>query len=271
MFEFGCRAIYEKSIEEAIRLAKRGRFKVLEIHLSSPQFSPEKYSRDQLQTLKLYAQKMGVVLQVHGSLETSLIYTNTDLRAGGKRQLDQIISFCSVLGARCLTLHPGQAAIYHTADGKKLKGDKVYARYYESIFEDSIKYLESIARKGLYICVENTDNFTSGYRKILARHLKTGKIFLTCDIRKVFSYTTSELITDQLNFFVANSQYVKNLHISGLGAAHSGIKGWEKKFKPFFGLFGGRDLPLIIEIMPEKETIAAKKVLERLSHKFSIK
>lgn len=271
MFEIGRRGIYERNIKEAIRVAKRGGFRVLEIHLSSPQFLPERYSVRERRSIQNYARKMDVALQVHGSLEMSLIFIDPDLRASAKRQMDRIVSFCAAIGARCLTLHPGQAVIYHTAEGEKLKNDTLYKRYYERLFEDSIKHLTSIARKDFYICIENTDNFTKSYRKILSRYLKNGKIFLTWDIRKNFSYSNDELLSDQWKFVTAHRQYVKNLHISGFGTAHGGIIGYKEKLLPFFRLFGGQDLPLIIEIMPEKQAVVSKVMLERLFEKFRSK
>ena len=264
MFNIGYRTIYQKNIRSAIKEAKKNGFKVIEIHLTSPQFIPSAYSSKELKSIKSLAIKESVILQVHTPLEQSLIFVNKELRSSAKRQVEEMIKFCRNLGAKCLTLHPGKAAIYHAADGKKIKDDEVYSKFYKGLFEDSIKHIISVAPKNFFVCIENTDNFTSQYQKILDEYLPSGKLFLTWDIRKNYSYTTNELIKEQWKFVQRNKDYVKNLHVSGFSTAHGEIKGWEEKLDRFISLFGNKGLSLIIEIMPLKYALEAKKIISGL-------
>ncbi|MFA6587626.1 MAG: TIM barrel protein [Patescibacteria group bacterium] len=261
MFNIGYRTIYQKDIRFAIKEAKKNDFKVIEIHLTSPQFSPFKYSLKELKLIKYFAAREDIILQVHAPLEQSLIFTNKQLRIGAKRQLEEMIKFGRNLGVKCLTLHPGKAAIYHFADGKKVKDDDVYPKFYGGLFEDSIKHIVSIVPKDFFVCIENTDNFTSQYQKVLNKYLPSGKLFLTWDIRKNYSYKTNKLIKEQWGFIQRNKDYVKNLHVSGFSITHGEIKGWEKRLDRFIGLFGNRRLSLIIEIMPLKYALEAKKII----------
>lgn len=271
MFNIGYRAIYQKNIRSAIKEAKKNGFKVLEIHLTSPQFMPFQYSVSKLDSLKDFARKQDIILQVHAPLEQSLIFTNKELRKGAKRQIEEMVKFCKNLGARCLTLHPGRAAIYHTANGKKLKDDNIYSKFYSELFEDSIKHIISIAPKDLFICIENADNFTPQYQKVLDKYLPIGKVFLTWDIRKNYSYMTNKLIGEQWRFVQKNINYVRNLHISGLATTHGNLKGRENKFYRFFDFFSDRDLPIIIEISPLKYTKQAKNIISKIEKKLSLK
>lgn len=264
MFNIGYRTIYQKNIRFAIKEAKQNGFKVIEVHLTSPQFIPANYTSKELKSIKTLAVKEGVTLQVHASLEQSLIFVNKELRIGAKKQVEEMIKFSKGLGAKCLTLHPGKAAIYHTSDGKKIKDDDVYSEFYKKLFEDSIKHIVSVASKDLFVCVENTDNFTSQYQKVLNKYLPTGKVFLTWDIRKNYSYTTNELIKKQWEFVKKNQDYVKNLHVSGFSTAHGEIKGWEEKLDRFIELFSGKDLSLVIEIMPLSHALKAKRIINSL-------
>jgi hypothetical protein len=264
MFNIGYRTIYQKSISSAIREAKKNGFKVIEIHLTSPQFVPSAYTLRDLKIINNLAAKAGVALQLHAPLEQSLIFMNKELRTGAKKQVEEMIKFGKLLGAKCLTLHPGKAAIYHTSDGKKIKDDEIYAKFYKGLFEDSIKHIMSVAAKDFFVCIENTDNFTSDYQKILDKYLPSGKIFLTWDIRKNYSYTTNELIHRQWQFVQRNKEYVKNLHVSGFSTAHGEIKGWEEKLNRFIDLFGNKKISLIIEIMPLKHALEAKKIINNL-------
>lgn len=267
MFKIGNRAIYQSSIRVAISEAKKNGFAVLEIHLTSPQFMPYGFSKKELLAIKNFSKKQGIILQTHAPLEQSLIFTGKELRQAAKDQIKTMIGFSQAIGARCLTLHPGKAAIYHTDDGKKLKDDELFPKFYSNLFEDSIKYITSIATKNFYVCIENTDNFTSGYQKVLNKYLSSGKVFLTWDIRKNYTYTTNELIEQQWKFVQKNKNYVKNIHISGFNNAHGGLKGWEDKLDRFFKLFGNEGLPMIIEIMPLQSALEAKKIINRLAEK----
>jgi len=264
MLNIGYRTIYQKSIRSAIKEAKQNGFKVIEIHLTSPQFVSTNYTLKELKLIKTLASKEGITLQVHAPLEQSLIFVNKELRTGAKKQVEEMIKFSKGLGAKCLTLHPGKAAIYHTSDGKKIKDDDIYSEFYKKLFEDSTKHIVSISPKDLFVCIENTDNFTSQYQKVLAKYLPTGKIFLTWDIRKNYSYTSNELINEQWKFVKKNKDYVKNLHISGFSTAHGEIKGWEDKLDKFIKLFNDQALSLIIEIMPLKDALKAKIIISSL-------
>src|SRR3989344_785812 len=209
MFKIGNRAIYQPNIQAAISEAKKYGFAVLEIHLTSPQFLPYNYSKKQLAEIKSFTEKQGVTLQIHAPLEHSLIFTNPELRRAAKAQLETMIRFGREIGARCLTLHPGKAAIYHTDDGEKLKDDELFPEFYSDLLEDSIKHISSIAPKDFFVCIENTDNFTLQYQEVLDKYLPTGKVFLTWDIRKNYTYTANELIEKQWDFVKRNKKYVK--------------------------------------------------------------
>jgi sugar phosphate isomerase/epimerase len=268
MFKIGNRAIYQPSIRAAISEAKKNGFAVLEIHLTSPQFMPHDFSKKELLAIKKFSKKQGIILQTHAPLEQSLIFTGKELRRAAKDQIKTMIRFSRAIGARRLTLHPGKAATYHTDDGRKLKDDELFPKFYSDLFEDSIKNIISISPKDFYVCVENTDNFTLGYQKILNKYLPTGKVFLTWDIRKNYTYTTSKLIEQQWKFVQKNKNYVKNLHVSGFNAAHGELKRWEDKFDRFIKLFSNQKLPMIIEIMPLQSALEAKKIINRLVRKY---
>lgn len=268
MFNIGYRAIYDPSILSAITKAKKHGFGVVEVHLTAPQFFPNRYSKKKRDYIKLKVEKSGIILQTHVPLEQSLIFTNPHLRKGAKDHLITMVEFSRDIGARCLTLHPGKAAIYNTVDGKKLKDDSIYSKFYAKLFEDSIRHIISIAPKDLFICIENTDNFTSQYQRVLSKYLPTGKIFLTWDIRKNYTYITNKLIEKQWNFLMRNREYVKNLHVSGFDSVHGNLKGWEDQLDKFFELFSSRNLPLVIEILPLENAVKAKKIIEMVTIKF---
>jgi len=263
MFKLGNRVIYQPNIGTAIAEAKKYGFEVLEIHLSSPQFMPSRYTSKQLISLKELAIRQKITLHTHAPLEQSMIFTGPEFRQAAKDQLRSMIKFSRALGARCLTLHPGKAAVFHTANGKILN-DELYPNFYAGLFEESIKDVISLAPKDLHICVENTDNFIPKYQRILDKYLPTGKIFLTWDIRKNFDYVTNEFVEEKWNFVRKNREYVKNIHISGLGSGHGSVAGWEHILERFFKLFDGRNLPMIIEVLPLRSAVASKKIIEKL-------
>jgi sugar phosphate isomerase/epimerase len=268
MFKIGYRSIYNLNFRAAIFEAKRNGFSLVEVHLTSPQFLPNRYSKKQRQEIKKFAAKHGITIQIHASLEQSLIYIDLNLREGERKHLETMVRFGQEIGARCITLHPGKAAIYHDSDGKKLKDDEIHSKFYKNLFKESIKHIISIAPDDIFICIENTDNFTPEYRQVLSKYLPSGKVFLTWDIRKNYSYITNELIKEQWKFLLKNKDYVKNLHISGFNAAHGELKGWEDKIERFLKLFRDKDLPMIVEIMPLADAVRAKKVIKTISESF---
>jgi len=250
MFTLGIRSIYAKNINSAIKEGERNGFGTVEIHLSSPRLS--------LSEKKYPSSK--TIIQVHAPMELSLIFTQENLRISAKKELKKIIESCRKIGARCLTLHIGRAPTYHDVNNKKLISDDIYPDLYSNLLEGSLKYITSIAPKNLFICIENTDNFVR-YQNIIQKYLKTGKLFLTWDIRKSYSYDSGKLIKSQWDFLKKNKKYVKNLHISGLKGSHGEIKKWDKRFDRFIELFKEEDLPLIIEILPLKSALIAQKVI----------
>jgi len=265
-YKIGLRAIYQKNIRTAIIEARQNGFEVLEIHLSAPQFQPEKYSHRELKSLALLAKKNNIILQVHASLESSLLFLNQFLRKATRSQILETIKFSRALRARCLTLHPGSVYGYHPANGVKIKNDDEFRKAYCRLFEDGLKLVSSAKVGNLIVCIENTDNFNADYRKILEKYLKQGKLFLTLDIRKLFSFNNIPQ-KEQNNFVQKNKSYVKNIHISSPGSAHGIIEKNERELLKYLEIFKNKDLPLIFEVLPLKATLESKKNLEFLMSK----
>ncbi len=264
LYKLGMRAVHQKNIKTAIVEAKKNGFYMVEIHLTSPQFLPQNYTALQLSEIKSLAQKSGIALSTHSEIGQSLILADNILREATKKQLKKMVEFSRAIGAINLTLHPGKAPSYYSGPGKSMTNDNVYIKHYNSLFEDSIKHLVSIAPKDLCICIENTDNFRADYQKILSTYLKTGKLFLTWDIMKSFSsfQTEKKLYEDRMLFLKKNIRYVRNLHISG--PSHAGLAGHEEHFVSFFEMFKNKNIPMIIEIISLEEAVQAKKIIRDL-------
>lgn len=262
-FPLGIRAIHQKDIKTAIAEAKRNGFQVLEIHLSSPQFLPQNYSVTQLQQLRTFAQKNNITLQVHAEINSSLIEIDNIIRKAEKQRLERVVKFSRQLGARCLTLHPGKAPTYYLGNkGKVLQNDDAYSKVYNKLFEDSLQHIVSIAPKDLFICIENTDNFTLGYRKILNKYLKTNKVFLTWDILKNLNFKTgTKLWPGQWEFIQKNVKYVRNIHVSG--PEHGSLQGVQKHFVQFFKLFKN-NIPMVIETVSLGAAKETKMIIRNL-------
>lgn len=259
-FQFGIRAVHQKNIKTAIIEAKQNGFGVLEIHLSSPQFLPQNYNASQLNKLKVFAQKNSIILQTHSEIGQSLIQADNILRQAEKKKLERAVKFSLGIGARCLTLHQGKAPSYSMGPGNVIHNDYIYKKYYTNLFEDSVKHIISIAPKDFFIGIENTDNFTTGYQKVLDKYLKTNKVFLTWDIMKSYSYKPTKIFRkDQWKFLNRNVGHVCNIHISG--PSHGGIEGYEKDYVKFFKLFRGKNIPVVIERLSLKDALATRKII----------
>ena len=260
-YKLGIRAIHQKDIKTAIVEAKQNGFDVLEIHFSSPQFIPEHYTPLQLSEIKALAEKNNIVLQTHSEIGESLIQASTIMRKAERARLQEMVQFSQKIGARCLTLHIGDAPGYHTGI-ESIHNDKLYAKHYAALLEDSVKYIVSIAPKNLSICIEN-DNLLGGYQNVLDKYLKTNKVFLTWDIMKSFTYQPKkEFHPDQWRFLRRNIDYVRNIHISG--PKHAGLSGHETDFVKCFELLRGRDIPMVIEVLSLKDAIQTKKIIRNL-------
>ena len=266
MYQLGLRAVYQKDIKTAILEEKRTGFDFLKIHFSSPQFLPQNYTIEQAKEMKVFANKNGIAIQTHAEIGQSMILVDDILREAEKKKLKRMVNFSKNIGATCLTLHPGKASGYYSGPGGNIHNDDVYLKYYADLFEDSLKYITSIATKEVCICIENTDNFNSLYQKLLTKYLKTEKVFLTWDIMKGYSSHKPEmkLYEDRASFLKKNIKYVRNLHISG--PSHSGLEGYEKPFCAFFDLFKDRNIPMVIEIISLSEAVHAKKIMRDLGY-----
>jgi hypothetical protein len=259
-FKLGIRAIHQKNIKTAITQAKRNGFDILEIHLSSPQFQPQSYKQNQLSEIRDFAKKSGITLQTHSEIGQSLIQADEILRKAEKLKLRQIIQFSQKIGARCLTLHIGDAPGYNAGPGNHISNDALYSKFYSGLFEDSVKYIISIAPKDLFVCVEN-DSLLPIYQKILNKYLPTNKVFLTWDLMKSYTFEpTKKLRKDQFQFMVKNINYVRNVHISGPG--HAGLEGYENDLAPFIKLLQDKNIPVVFEVLSLPEAILAKKIVQ---------
>ncbi len=261
-FLLGMRAVHQKNIQAAVSEAKHNGFNALEIHLSSPQFLPQNYPATLLKEIKNFAIEQNIILQIHAEIGQSLILADSIIRRAEKQRLKRLVEFGLALGARCLTLHPGAAPGY-LSNHRVISNDQVYPKYYQGLFKDSLAYLASLKKENFYICVENTDNFNTGYQKILQGYLRARKLFLAWDIMKSFNFKPKpQLKKDQWLFLNRNLRYVKNIHISG--PWHSGIKGLEKSYKNFFELLKLSNSPVIIETLLLKDVLETKKIIRNL-------
>ncbi len=249
----GIRAIHQRNIQTAVLEAKRNGFGILEIHLSSPQFLPQRYDPTDLKKVKVFAKKNNVILQTHSEIGQSLIQADAILRKAEKQKLKQIVQFSRRIGARCLTLHIGDAPAYHFGIGKSIPNDVLYTDYYAELFRDSMKFITVIASKDLPVCIEN-DRLIPKYQNLLNGFLKTNKIFLTWDLMKT-------LRKDQWKFFKKNIQYVRNIHVSSAG--HDSLRGHEKDFTLFFNFLQAESIPMVIEIIPLKKAIETKNIIRK--------
>lgn len=258
-YKFGIRAVHQKDIKTAIIEAKQNGFEALEIHFSSPQFLPQNHTSTKLEEIKEFAQKNGIILQTHSEIGQSLIQADDFMRKAEKLKLERMVSFSKAIGARCLTLHPGNATGYLSEKGF-LGNDNIYPVFYKSLFENSLKHVVSIAPKDLFICIENTDSFVL-LQKILEKYLKSNKVFIAWDMMKSFTESAHPVFRkDQWKFMNKNINYVRNVHISG--PKHGGIKGWKKKYLKFLKLLQDRHLPLVIEILSLREAIETRKIIQ---------
>ena len=205
-----------------------------------------------------------MTLQVHASLDASLLFVDPLLRQAAKDYFKRIIRFSSTIGARCLTIHPGSVFGYHTADGTRLKSDDVYRKHYARLFDDSLKFIASTAvKERVLVCIENADNFNADYQKILEKYLKRGRVYLTWDIRKIFSLDGS-FRAEQWHFMKKNLAYVNNMHVSGLQGGHGAIGPHETRLSRFFRLFPKQNIPLVIEILPLNAALASRRNLKKI-------
>ena len=259
MFKYGFRATNQKNIESAINECAKNGFSVLEIHFSAPQFFPEHFSQASINKIRKLVKKFGITLQTHTEIGQSLIYSNTELRSAAKRVLEQQLSLSKKLGSRCLTIHIGKAPQYHTGENGEVRNEILYPRFYSELFKDSLSHLSQLSTEYIFICIEN-DQLLEIYQPILQKFLNKGKLFLTWDIMKSFSYKPNTTVkSDQLKFARNNLKFIKNLHISG--PRHGGIEGFEKDLKTQLKFFTDTDIPVIIEIVSLKEAVKAKKII----------
>ena len=265
MFHYGYRAIFQKDLRTAIDEAAHNGFEVLEIHLASPQFLVDRYSPAALKKIRSYATQRGVTLQTHAPFEVSLLFSDPVMREATKKFIKKVARFSTLIGARCMTVHPGFVVGYHDADGKKIKNDDLYRAFYKKLFDESMRFMSTLASSQLVIGIENTDNFNTDYRMILEKYLRSKKLFLTWDVRKNFSMKGGALNEDQWNYVQRNKKYVRNLHMSGLGGPHGAVSTADKRLMPFIGLFKNQDLPMIFEVEPLRAAITSKRTLVKMA------
>ncbi len=250
------RAVHQRDLYTAILEAKKNGFDVLEIHLSAPQFLPENYKLSELKKLRRFSEEHNITLQTHSEIGQSLIQADSISRKAEKEKLRLTVKFSKHIGARNLTLHVGKAPQYHLGPGKEIRNELLYEKYYCSLFEDSIKYITSIASRELNICIEN-DNLLPGFQKILDKYLKLGKVFLTYDFIKASK--------EQAKFFGRNIRHIRNVHVSGI--RHGTLKGLEKNVEKFLKPLDNLNLPVIIEIVSTKEAILGKSIIQSIRSK----
>lgn len=251
--KLGYYVIFQSGFKQAINQAAKFGFKVVEVHLTTPIFSPEKYLSKDRRLIKKYAQDKKIELQCHLSWAVNLFEINPETVKANQKIIKQAIIFAKDIGADRITFHLGKPIVYHDVYGKKIFLPAKFPKVFLSQLDKMLSFTVKEAKGKVLMCLENSDYFNQQTQPIVAKYLNSG-LYLCWDLAKSFVFKDK-------SFFKKHLSKIRTVHLHG-SINHQRFGPQTKKFEPLLKIIKDREIYYIIELMPFPAVLQAKKWLE---------
>jgi len=268
----GYQALFEeRDFREAIDFARTNGFRALELNLTSPNFSPERYSLPKRRDIRAHCEDHNLALLLHAPEGLNFLNPQDTVREAALKRMGDLVTFALQTGARRLTFHLGYCEAL-SVGGKLVRLYQLYPEVYEEMADEVFAYLTNLYADRVVLCVENCGGFR--YRvvqKALKRVLPSSGLGLTWDLGHTNHLKGKEREREE-SLFRDFLEKVGNCHLHdnrGEWDEHNVVGKGTVPFLKYLKMLAETDTYFILEVRPRDRALRSLKRLERLRDELS--
>lgn len=263
----GYQALFEeRDFHEAIDFATARGLGAVEVNLTSPSFSPGRYSPEEREKIRVYCEEKGMPLLVHAPEGLNFLNPQDTVREACLRRMGELLRFSSEIGARRFTFHLGYCEPL-SVGGRLVRLYELYPRVYEEMAEEVLTHLTDLYRDAVVLCLENCGGFRYGVvEKVLKRILPSSDLHLTWDLGHT-NRLEGEKRDREESLFSEFLDRVGNCHLhdnSGNWDEHNVVGKGTVDFPRYLNMLADLDTYFILEVRPRERALLSLNELENL-------
>jgi sugar phosphate isomerase/epimerase len=259
-------AVYDNSIIEALKFAKKNNFAGIQLAVESPHLSFEHLSHEKRVIIKNFCKNNGLYINLHAPDDISLLNTNPQIQNGIFEYFMALFTFANDISSQIVTIHIGSMTTFPTdTTPERIYPDEDLDLYKNSL-KKNLKHLISLLDEQIVLCIENYQ-INSLFLDILQPYISNKKCWLCYDVAKAFNNKQHKNI-EVTNFFNKNQKSIKQIHLHDVnenGRGHRIIGSGLIDFKEF--LLNIKNFPVIdycIEVRPRSKALESLKNLKQI-------
>lgn len=264
--KLGYQAVYDLNFFDAIDYANSNGFDFVSFDLNVPKFYIDNLSKEELENIKIYAEKKGVGLAFHAPGDNISLFSDyLSIREGILNHFAKIIKAAEFLNASHVTVHSGSYPTLKKVRAREDDFSKEYSYYFSNILYENLLYLSKVS-KNVKVCVENF-NFTTITMNVLEKLFSDTTLFLTWDIAKTYDKDANcNKVVEE--FMYKHRNKIKEIHVHDMikgKKSHETVGSGDLDFFRYDNIFREDDKYVTIEVRPREEAkISKDKLIEIL-------
>jgi len=268
----GYQALFEeRDFREAMDFAIANGFRALELNLTSPNFSPERYSLAKRKDIRAHCEDHNLALLLHAPEGLNFLNPQDTVREAALKRMGDLVTFALQTGASRLTFHLGYCEPL-SVGGKLVRLYQLYPEVYEEMAEEVFTYLTSLYTDRVVLCLENCGGFRYGVvQKALKRILHSSSLGLTWDLGHTNHLKGKEREREE-SLFSEFLEKIGNCHLHdnrGEWDEHNIVGKGTVPFLKYLKMLAETDTYFILEVRPRDRALRSLKRLERLRAELS--
>jgi len=266
-------AVYDKSIIDALKFAKKNNFAGIQLAVESPHLSFEHLSNEKRGEIKKFCINNGLYINLHAPDDISLLNTNLYLQNGIFEYFKNLFKFANDVSSRLVTIHLGSMTTFPTDSTPERTYPNEDLDFYKKSLKENLEHIISLLDGQIMLCIENY-GINSLILDVLQPFISDKKCWLCYDVAKVY-YNKQNKNFEVNKFFRENQKSIKQVHLHDVnesGRGHRIIGSGIIDIKEI--LLNIKDAPVIdycIEVRPRSKALESKKNLKQIFSSFAQK
>jgi len=259
-------AVYDKSIIEALKFAKKNNFTGIQLAVESPHLSFEHLSHEKRVEIKKFCRNNGLYVNLHAPDDISLFNTNPRLQNGIFEYYKDLFKFAYDVSSKLVTIHIGSMTTFPT----DTIPERIYPHedidLYKKALKENLKHLISLIDGKIMLCIENY-KINSVILDVLQPFISNKKSWLCYDVAKAY-YNKQHKNIEVNKFFNENKKSIKQVHLHDVnenGRGHRVIGSGLIDFNEI--LLNIKESPVIdycIEVRPRSKALESLRNLKQI-------
>jgi sugar phosphate isomerase/epimerase len=262
----GYQAVFDENYFDALNYAAQYGFQYVQFDLNVPRFYLDQLDEGALRNIRKAAEKNGVGISFHAPGDNVSLFSDYPLiRQGIMNHFSIILEKAGLLGARHVTVHPGNFPSFKKSGINEDDFMKQYRDYFSEILYQNLRRLADTSDDTL-LCVENF-KFTDLTMDVLEKPFAEGSpIFLTWDLAKTYDADLNRNEKVE-NFMRKHENRIREVHVHDVKKrfrSHQTIGTGDLDFKQYHDILMRGDIAVTIEVRPREEACISRKILNEL-------